>query len=206
MSGRPVKGILDGRERLLGAALELMLELHPSENLTITGICARAGCTPPTLYHHYGSLAALAQEAASRALMGWSESKLAQYRKMSDPRERLDKAMRDYLDWAIAHPHVIHTIFGIPGGEIFPSDEAALLEVPVLKLAVTDVAAVTGLDEADPNVLGIVMSRWAAAQGVIILAITATCFTKEVQDRTIERITDALLEAVMRSHSSDGQQ
>lgn len=196
MVGRPPRGSADGRKRLVDATLGLLLELKAGERLTIAAVCAAAGCTPPTLYHHFGSLDALEKEVSRDALRKFSEEVLTGYNSIDDVEQRTVRLGRDYLDWAIANPHLFHVIFGRPGADTFPASLDDLEEVPVLKQLLHDIAYLCDLPVDDPQVVQLAVSHWAVAQGIATLAISSPNFTPELQNSTLKQITEALVDPI----------
>lgn len=192
MVGRPPGDSADGKERLLDACWKLLLDLIPGQRLTIAAVCEEAGCTPPTLYHHFGSLESLERAASERALEQWSEELMASYGQVEDVEERLMQFAREYMDWGIENPRAFYVMFMRPGANYLPDGLSNLRRIPPLEHIITDLGAVCGLDEDDPVLLQMALSHWVAANGIISMAIASASFTREAQDATFEQLTSSM--------------
>lgn len=202
MVGRPPGDSADGKERLLDACWKLLLELHPGQRLTIAAVCDEAGCTPPTLYHHFGSLESLEQAASERALEDWSEKLMDRYEEVEDLEERLMKLARDYMDWAINNPRAFYVMFARPGANYLPDDFTNLHSVSPLEHIIRDLGAVCALEEDNPVLIQMALSHWVAANGIILMAIASENFTREVQDATFEQLTSGMTGPYIEPRSS----
>lgn len=202
MAGRPPGDSSDGRERLLCACWDLMVDAEPGTKLTIAGVCAKAGCTPPTLYHHFGSLEALEVEASSVGFSVWSESLLADYDPSLEIEARLMKVARDYLDWASKNPKAYHVIFTHQGGAMFPEDLADLKHLGPVARLMEDLSDLVGTSTDDERVLQLTLTLWVSIHGVASLAIASPHFTKERQEATFKQITEAIIDPYIIAKAS----
>lgn len=194
MAGRPPGDSADGRERLLKACWDLLVESEPGNKLTIAAVCSRAGCTPPTLYHHFGSLEALEVEASAVGFNEWSEQLLKNYGNTPDTEARLMQLARDYLDWAETNPKAYHVIFTYQGGALFPEDVNNLRHIGPMARLVDDLALLLGTDSCDPKAIQLTLTLWAAIHGIASLGIASPHFTRALQESTFKQITEAIID------------
>ena len=200
MVGRPPGDSADGKERLLDACWKLLLAMEPGQRITIAAVCEEAGCTPPTLYHHFGSLESLEQAASERALEAWSEHLMDSYTEKDDLEERLMQLARDYMDWGIENPRAFYVMFGRPNANYLPEELSNLRSLPPLDHIIRDLGAVCRLDESDPVLIQMALSHWVAANGIISMAIASENFTRERQDATFEQLTSAMTDPYILPH------
>lgn len=90
------------RRAILGAAGEL-LATGGEAGLSIREVCARAGVTPPTVYHHFGDKAALVDRVVEDCFTEFDRAGAART-PPADPVEALRWAADAYLAYGIAHP------------------------------------------------------------------------------------------------------
>jgi AcrR family transcriptional regulator len=89
------RAILDAAERLLAQGGE--------EGLSIREVCALAGVTPPTIYHHFGDKAALLARVVDDCFADFDRA-FAGRAAPSDPLEALRWVFDRYLEYGLAHP------------------------------------------------------------------------------------------------------
>ena len=82
------------RRRIVEAAVELHTTLGPSRT-TVTAIAERAGVTRPTVYAHFPELRSLLEACSAHVRETVPPPDPAAWRSISDPGERLEKALRD---------------------------------------------------------------------------------------------------------------
>ncbi len=87
------------RRAILAAAEDLLAE----GDLSIRQLCARAGVTPPTIYHHFGDKAALVARVIDDCFADFDRA-LARRRPPGDPVEALAWAFDRYVEYGLAHP------------------------------------------------------------------------------------------------------
>ena len=90
------------RRAILDAAGEL-LATGGEAGLSIREVCARAGVTPPTVYHHFGDKAALVDRIVEDCFTEF-DREAATRTPPADPVEALRWAADGYLAYGIAHP------------------------------------------------------------------------------------------------------
>jgi len=143
MAGRPPGSSANGKQRLLDACWDLLVELPVGERLTISAVCEKAGCTPPTLYHHFGDLAALERAASRRAYVAWSEDVETACASTTDPEERLLERGRAYLQWADEHVDAYHVLFSQPRKSQDPNAQG--IEAPGFQALLNDLGEIHDL-------------------------------------------------------------
>jgi len=87
------------RRAILAAAEDLLAE----GDLSIRQLCARAGVTPPTIYHHFGDKRALVERVIDDCFAEFDQA-LARRRPPADPVEALAWAFDRYVEYGLAHP------------------------------------------------------------------------------------------------------
>jgi AcrR family transcriptional regulator len=90
------------RRAILDAAGQLLAS-HGEQGLSIREVCARAGVTPPTVYHHFGDKAALVDRTVDDCFEGFDRA-FAGRAAPADPVERLRWGFDRYLEYGLAHP------------------------------------------------------------------------------------------------------
>ncbi len=191
MAGRPPGGSANGRERLLNACWDLMVELPVGERLTISAVCDRAGCTPPTLYHHFGDLASLERAASRRAFNVWIEDQQFGDNRASDPRERLVQHGQAYLQWAREHVDAYHALFSQPRRSPDPNAETA--ETPGFQTLLADLGEIHDLPASDPALVPLAFAYWSGLHGLATLPVTVPFFREQTRESVLEVMTHALV-------------
>lgn len=187
MAGRPPGDSADGRQRLLDACWSLLLENRAGERLTIAAVCERARCTPPTLYHHFGDLAALEAAASSRAFLEWQDALSVKLAQVEDPHERLALHGNEYLDWALQNPDAYFVLFNRPRQEI----NAA----PRFPDLVHTLAEIHGLDEDDASAYTLGLTFWASVHGLANLMISYPSIPDAARKQLLAHYSAALNKA-----------
>ena len=90
------------RRAILGAA-ESLLASGGAEGLSIRELCARAGVSPPTIYHHFGDKEALVERVVDTCFAEFDRA-LGRRRAPRDPVEALRWAFDRYLEYGLTHP------------------------------------------------------------------------------------------------------
>jgi AcrR family transcriptional regulator len=108
------RAILDAAEHLLASGGE--------EGLSIRELCARAGVTPPTIYHHFGDKAALVARVVDDCFADFDRA-FAGRAAPADPVEALRWAFDRYVEYGLRHPTHYRLMFErrqsrpTPGGQ-----------------------------------------------------------------------------------------
>ncbi len=183
MAGRP-PGKADGRQRLIDACWELLIDSEPGERLTIAQVCEQAGVTPPTLYHHFGDLAALEVEASRQAFRRWNAEVAKDLAQIADPDERLRTHGRAYVAWARQHPDAYAIMF------CRPASEGPSLAGPGLSLLVGNLAEVHGMAPDDARLIPIALAQWSMAHGLASLQSSVEGLDQDVVEGVLDFVTD----------------
>lgn len=97
------RAILDAAEHLLATVGE--------SGLSIREVCARAGVTAPTIYHHFGDKAALVARVVEDCFADFGNA-FAHRAAPHDPVEALRWAFDRYVEYGLRHPIHYRLMFG----------------------------------------------------------------------------------------------
>lgn len=193
MAGRPPAGSATGKKRLLDACWKLLREQPVAKPLTIAAVCEEAGCTPPTLYHHFGDLDSLRRAASRRAHLEWSEEMALSTTSDGDPKQQIRDGARVYLEWAIEHPDAYHVMFSQPRREDDPNPHEETIDTPSFVALRTYLAELHDMPLEDPSIILLALNFWAAVHGLASLSVTMPFFPAEVRESVMATTIDALL-------------
>lgn len=186
MVGRPPGDSADGKQRLLDACWQLLIENAPGERLTIAAVCERAECTPPTLYHHYGDLGTLEAAASARAFLEWNSGLDAEFASIADPRERLRAYSHAYLDWAVENPDAYTILFSRPG-RLGPDGSG-----PRFHGLIQSLSEIHGRDKEDAGLIALSLAYWCLLHGTAAMALAAPGVPREAEVATLDYVEAAL--------------
>jgi len=93
----------ESTRRTILEATEAILAARGEEALSIREVCARAGVTAPTIYHHFGDKAALIDRVVDACFVEFDRTLRARPAP-GDPVEALQSAFYRYVDYGLAHP------------------------------------------------------------------------------------------------------
>jgi AcrR family transcriptional regulator len=176
------------RRAILGAA-ESLLASGGAEGLSIRELCARAGVTPPTIYHHFGDKETLVERVVDACFAEFDRA-LARRRAPRDPVEALRWAFDRYLEYGLGHPAHYRLMFQRRDARPTPG---GLASYERLREAVRTIARagrlVAPVDEA-------AAAFWAAVHGVTSLAI-AGIFRADAP--AVALVRDAMIAQLTRS-------
>ncbi len=191
MAGRPPGNSADGKKRLLDACWSLLCELPVAERLTISAVCDRAGCTPPTLYHHFGDLASLERAASRRAYMSWSDELESTCATTQDPEERLLARGRAYLQWANENVDAYHALFSAPRKSRDPNSQS--VEAVGFQALLHDLGEIHDLPKSNTALLPVAFAYWSGIHGLATLGVTVPFFPKEAQESALQVLTQSFI-------------
>lgn len=97
------RAILDAAEDLLATVGE--------DGLSIREVCARAGVTAPTIYHHFGDKAALVARVVEDCFADFGNA-FAHRAAPADPVEALRWSFDRYVEYGLRHPTHYRLMFG----------------------------------------------------------------------------------------------
>jgi AcrR family transcriptional regulator len=173
------RAILDAAEHLLANVGE--------EGLSIREVCARAGVTAPTVYHHFGDKAALVDRVVDDCFSAFDRAG-AKRPRPADPVEALRWSFDRYVEYGVEHPTHYRLMFlrRVPR-----STPAGLASYDGLRRLVGTVAAAGRLV---PPVEAATAAFWAAMHGVTSLLIAGYLFPDSppvslVRDSLVAQLT-----------------
>jgi AcrR family transcriptional regulator len=135
-----------------------------AERLSIRELCARAGVTAPTIYHHFGDKAALIDRVVDDAFAEFDRA-FARRSVPADSVEHLRWSFGRYVEFGLRHPEHYRLMF--EGATIRPT-AGALASYDGLRRGIAAIDAAgrlrVGVEEGTA-------AAWAALHGVTSLAI-----------------------------------
>jgi len=152
------------RRAILDAA-EALLALGGEEGLSIREVCARAGVTPPTVYHHFGDKAALIERVVDECFADFDRA-FAGRGAPSDPVEALRWAFDRYVEYGLRHPAHYRLMFQPRRARATPGGRASYEGLR------RRVAAIASVGRLIPEVEDAAAALWAAAHGVTALLVS----------------------------------
>lgn len=171
------------REAILSAAAAL-LAAGGEEGLSIRELCARAGVTAPTVYHHFGDKAALVARVIDDCFTEFDRAAAGADRP-ADPVEALRHAFDGYVAYGRAHPAHYRVLFARRPPRVSAAAASsyerlqrrvrAVAEAGRLRTSVEDAAA----------------AFWAAVHGVTSLLIAG--FAPPLTPSAVALVRDAML-------------
>ncbi|MFQ5697217.1 MAG: TetR/AcrR family transcriptional regulator [Myxococcota bacterium] len=181
------------RQRILEAAAEILRETGYA-GLSISGVCARAGISPTSLYWHFGSKAGLMRAVVDHTSAHAQEIQSRVLAAGSDPEARLGELIAALRRLVITQPFGSLTGLALlaEGRHATPELAAALQEARgrELQLATSELRTHLGLSEPDGRSLATLMM--AATN---YAAMTYRCGADEGE---VDRILGALRDTILR--------
>ncbi len=174
------------RRAILDAA-EAILVHRDADELSIREVCARAGVTAPTVYHHFGDRQALIDRVVDDCFARFDQW-LVEHPPPADPVEALHWGFDRYVEFGLAHPNQYRLLFGRRHATPSPQGLAAYDR---LRRGMADVERAGRLrcsvDDAT-------LAYWTAMHGVTSLAILGvvkpgSTVVALAREGVIERIT-----------------
>lgn len=117
--------VTDRREQILDAALRLFAE-RGAGNVSTRQIAEAVGISQPTLYAHFASADAIADELCVRAFAALQARFAERVAAIADPWERLDAAGRTYIEFGLEHPDMYRIAFMPTRADAMPKLEVDL--------------------------------------------------------------------------------
>jgi AcrR family transcriptional regulator len=191
------------RARILQAARELFLS-HGVEAVTMRRIADAVEYTPPVLYAHFADKSALLSALCAEDLALFHAA-LARAARLADPVERIRRMGRQYVDFALEHPHHYRLLFMTPtpdeqleakareiaAGRFQGQDSYALL-----RDAVSECIASGRFGPAHKDAERTAQALWGAVHGVVSLWILHQC-NPEIDWRAPRATAFALVDAAL---------
>ena len=151
------------RRAILDAA-EHLLATRGEDGLSIREVCARAGVTPPTIYHHFGDKAALVARVVDDCFADFDRA-FAGRAAPNDPVEALRWGFDRYVEYGLRHPTHYTLMFERRLGDPTPGGQASYDGLRRSVLRVAEAGRLTAaVDEATA-------ALWSAMHGVTSLCI-----------------------------------
>jgi AcrR family transcriptional regulator len=99
------------REEILEAASAQLAEVGDGDALTIRGVAAACGVTPPAVYQHFPDKAALLREVLEREFAGFEQRLHAAEASATDPCVALRRRCQEYLRFGAEQPGSYRVLF-----------------------------------------------------------------------------------------------
>ena len=151
------------RRTILDAA-EALLVAGGETRLSIRELCARAGVTAPTIYHHFGDKRGLVDRIVDDCFAEF-DAALARRAAPRDPVEGLRWAFDRYLEYGLAHPNHYRLMFQRTAAR---KTAAGLASYDRLRRMV---AAVADAGRLVPSIEDATRACWCSAHGVTSLVL-----------------------------------
>jgi len=176
------------RRAILQAADDLLLA-KGEESLSIRRICDRAGVTPPTIYHHFGSRQRLIERIVDDHFAGF-DTWLVERPGPADPVDALRWGFDRYVEFGLANPGPYRLLFDqrTPGSP--PPHGVSALDRLRRGMAAVDATGRLRLP-VDESVLVF----WSAMHGVTSLALLGAV---KADTRVITEVREAILARLVR--------
>jgi AcrR family transcriptional regulator len=171
------------RESILAAATSL-LAAGGAEGFSIRELCARAGVTAPTVYHHFGDKAALVTRVIDGCFEEFDRAAAAAGAP-ADPVEALRWGFDRYVEYGTTHPSHYRVLFARRLEE--PSAAAASSYDRLLQ----GVRAVAAAGRLRRPVGEVAAAFWAAVHGVTSLLIAG--FDPPLTAASVALVRDSML-------------
>lgn len=179
------------RRAILDAAEELLATVG-EEGLSIREVCARAGVTPPTIYHHFGDKAALVARVVDDCFADLDRS-FAHRAAPHDPVEALRWGFDRYVEYGLDHPTHYRLMFGARPSRPSAAGTASYDGLRRRVMAIADAGRLAApIEDATA-------AFWAAVHGVTSLLITGY-WTPE--SPAIALVRDAMVDQLTRPKPS----
>jgi AcrR family transcriptional regulator len=148
--------------RAILRAGESLLAKGGEAGLSIRELCARAGVTAPTVYHHFGDKQRLVERIVDDRFLEFDRT-IAAAPPTGDPVEALRRGFEQYVAYGRAHPEHYRLIFG--RARRTPAGLAAYDRLRRMVQALADAGRL------GPDVEDATAACWAAVHGVTALVV-----------------------------------
>ena len=161
------------RSRILVATRELLIEGRDPRAVSIARVCARAACTPPSLYHYFATKDQLLAEVCDAVMREFMSGLQVRVATIADPLDELTTRGAAYLEWGLANPGEYRVLFDRPSwamaGEQRPADPGNGLADLVDNVVRCRLAGTLSA-EGDPFIQALAL--WGEVHGLTMLAIS----------------------------------
>ena len=165
----------DTRQKILNAARDLFVE-RGYEATSMRAIAERIEYTPTAIYHHFESKEALLAElcALDFLALGHVFNRMG---RIDDPVERIERAGRAYVDFALQHPRQYEFMFMISRPQHDPSSgpvkgDPSEDAYAFLRDAAAEAIATGRFREGFQDADQVAQILWGSLHGIISLRIT----------------------------------
>lgn len=180
-------------ESLVAAALEV-LEREGESQFSTRAVCALAGVTAPTLYHHFANADALLSAAVTLAFEQFLASKKAAV-ESPDPLTALAQGWDNYVRFASERPKLYSAMMS---RILLGADIPAARQAHALLLQRVGAVAEAGMLAIEPEAAADVL--WASANGAALLCAT----TAHSRPPVIRGLRDAVLQTICKTNPKEG--
>ncbi len=177
------------RGTILGAAAAL-LAAGGADGFSIRELCARAGVTAPTVYHHFGDKAALVAQVIDACFEEFDRA-AATGGAPDDPVEALRWAFDRYVEYGRTHPSHYRVLFARRHAVLSAAAASSYDRL------VQRVRAVADAQRLRRPVAEVAAAFWAAVHGVTSLLIAG--FEPPLGPASVALVRDAMLEQLTTS-------
>jgi AcrR family transcriptional regulator len=187
------------KEDIIAAARELFVtEGYP--NVSMRKIAEKVGCAPGTIYLYFEDKDSILSSICVETFAKLNKRMEAIRNDRGDPVERLRRGGRQYIHFALDHPHHYLVTFGLTGTQHLLNEEARQAgqhSFNCLRECVR-LCVDAGRFRVD-DVEQIAQSLWACMHGVVMLLIAKCEFPFIEQDRLIDSVLDMAIEGLRKS-------
>lgn len=185
---RPREASSEATRRAILDAAGALLATGGEAGLSIREVCARAGVTPPTVYHHFGDKAALVDRIVDDCFTEFDRASAART-PPADPVEALRWAADAYLAYGAAHPTYYRLMFQQRPARPSPAGLASYDRLRRL------VAAVGAAGRLVPPLEDATAAFWCTVHGVTSLVIAGYL---EPDAPSVALVRDAMIAQLTR--------
>jgi AcrR family transcriptional regulator len=186
------------REEILDAARNLFVK-EGYESVSMRKIADRVGCAPGTLYLYFRDKDAILIAICSETFAKLQKHMEAIANDKGDPLERLRRAGRMYVQFALNHPDHYFLTFAIAGMGPFKSEEVLQTGMRSFDCLRRTVAACVESGQLRiTDVEQVAQSVWAAQHGVAMLLIAKPNFPFIERSRLIDSVLDIAIEGIRK--------
>lgn len=103
------------RDEILDAGMDVLAGVADARQVTIRAVAHAAEVTPPSIYLYFSDRAALLRGIIDRGFRLFDAFLEERTRRVVDPRRRLARMSRAYVEFADTHPGVYRVVFSAAG-------------------------------------------------------------------------------------------
>lgn len=116
------------RQAILAAALACFAE-EGIDRVTVESLCARAGCSVGSLYHHFGSKEGVAGALFLEGLQDLNAGLIQRLERCSGAEAGVRAVVEHYADWVEAHPEWARFLIGYRDIQFTARDRRVLRDI-----------------------------------------------------------------------------